>query len=656
MAITKPQLPNIYHFQDLTSLGERFRVASLPHQSRRVTRMSAMPLAFDDKHLKKLLDHYCTAEKLGSWVQSAPVIAILKYWVQSTLQCFEHTDTYCSLLLPAESEEKWSDFKEDCVHVALTRIRRDHLGEPAPDPPTSAWAFAIEQLVRDSWRDDSGPLNAVQKPGHLLGGWACERACDLLHTVYESLRSEPNSGYFANLLGSFTGARHLPLPAQSRPQSTPKPACKTCQFNHIACDRSEPVCGQCKLLKVPCNKASEFTGDATTGDDKATSYPFDPLFDESPPHSEPLMELVSRLGPSPIPSFQSELSFFPRAEPTAATRPRVLDLPFTEPSFPTTGGPSPLPNTPACRACRVRHKGCDRGRPSCGECSLRSVDCVWDREGTKKPMPSIGSTQLSGTNVIALEEGEIDGNVDDDKSAGSKRARGTDVPSLKRLRVSGDSLMEALLSSVPRAIGTQAVNRAPTARMIVPSAMPAMPLSTFANIHSDRLARIGSHSPEQSSPTYEPEVTGSNSIQVSATRTSSVKVETKEAHNGFAKPQTRTVPSQFPAPHLPAQTPPFSAALQPVVKLTKRQRRQLAGGSFLPPNQRNRPNATAPAVLHAPAAVRAPAAFTQKSEEARLSSALQYCQTLFEDIMTGRNVPNAAQMGVTAIQHALGNN
>ncbi|KAE9983705.1 hypothetical protein BLS_003852 [Venturia inaequalis] len=674
MTVIKSRPPNIYGFQDppvpqtrepLTPLGERFRVTSLPHQSRRVTRKSAMPLAFDDKHLKKLLDHYCTAEKLGSWVQSAPVIAALKYWVKSTLQCHEHDDTYRSLLIPAESEEKWSDFEEDCVHVVFTRIKGEDLGEPAPDPPTSAWAYAIEQLVRESWRDaTSGPLNGGQHPGQSkLSRWPCERACELLRTVYESLRSEPSSGYFANLLGSFTGERHLPLPVQSRPQSTPKLACETCRFNHIACDRAEPVCGQCKHLKVLCTKAGEVPSDDTRGGNEDSSYPFDPLFDESPPRSEPLMELVSRLAPSTT-TPQSEFSFYPRDESTTATRPRLLDFA----SFSTTSGRAPLPNTPACRTCRGKHRGCDRVRPSCGECALRSVDCVWDRDGpgANKPLAreslktymSPASKKLTkppGVHGNVLEEGEIDETIDIDKfpqhSAGSKRALGganvgADLPPMKRPRLSRNTLMDALLSSDPRAIDTQAVNRAPTAHMMAPlttPAVPNMPPSTFGKVHLDRLAQIGPPSPEQPAPTYEPEVTGSNSIVVSATRTSSVKAEFKEISDGFANPQPRTIPLQFPRPQIPTQpTPPFLVAVQPGVKSRKKQR--------MPPNRPNRPNRPN---ATAPVAVRAPADLTHSSEEARLSSALQYCKTLFEDIMAGRNVPNAAQMGVTAIQHAL---
>lgn len=665
MAMDKSLPPDIYDSQNppiprprtpLTRSGERFRVTtSSTHQSRRITRKSAMPLAFDDKHLKKLLDHYCTAEQLGLWVESAPVVAILKYWVKSTLQCHEHDDTYRSLLLPAESEEKWSDFEEDCVHVAFTRIKREDLGLPAPDPPTSAWAYAIEQLVRESWRDDiSGPLNGGQKPAQFkMSGWPCERACDLLHTVYESLRSEPNSGYFANLLGAFTGQRHLPLPVQFRPQLAPKSACETCRFNHIACDRTEPMCGQCKHRSVLCIKASGVSSDNINGDDEAPSYPFDPLFDESPPRSEPLMELVARLAPS-TPTPQSNFSFYPRVEPAAATRPRLLDFTSVEPALATRGELTPLPSTPACRTCRNKHRGCDRARPSCGECSSRSVDCVWNK-AMKKP-----SKEPSGASSTVLEEGEIDETIDVDESPpqSSVTKRGinsADQPSSKRPRLSGSTLMEALLSSVPRAIETKAINRAPTAPMMAPMPILTKHPNALGKVHSDRLAQIGKSSPPKSTTMdqqnvdiilFQPEVSGSNSIKVSATRASSVKAETKEVPNGFAKPQTRTAAPQFPA----HSTTPFSGPVQHGVRLSKKQRKQLVGGSFLPRNQRNRPNLTTPAVVPASSGL------TRSSEEARLSSALQYCKTLFDDIIAGRDVPNAAQMGVTAIQYALGNN
>lgn len=46
-----------------------------------------------------------------------------------------------------------------------------------------------------------------------------------------------------------------------------------------------------------------------------------------------------------------------------------------------SAGPS-TPNVPlpACRTCRIRHRACDRVRPSCGECSKREVGCVWDKD------------------------------------------------------------------------------------------------------------------------------------------------------------------------------------------------------------------------------------------------------------------------------------
>lgn len=645
MAVIKPRPPNISDPQDsqspqperaYTPMGERFRVSSSHQQSRRITRKSAMPLPFDDKHLKKLLDHFCTAERLSSWVQSAPVVQVLKDWVQNTLQCPEHDDTYRSLLLPAESEEKWSDFKEDCVHIAFTRIKGEDLGEPGPDLPTLAWAYAIEQMVRDSWRDvPSGPLNGGQKPGQFkLSGWPCERACDLLHTVYEDLRGEPISGYFANLLGAFTGQRHLHLPAQSRSRSTPKPACETCRFNHTACDRAEPVCGQCKHLKALCTKAGPATSDTTTGDDdELVSYPFDPLFDDSPPRSEPLLELVSRLEPATATGLRSESRF---VEPV-----------FSKMSFSTT-----LPNSPACRTCRLKHRGCDRVRPTCGECSLHFVDCVWDRDGAGAgtgagkalavPLRAMEfSKRLPNIVSDALEEGEIDENIDrvrSPQSSGLKRRAlggGGISPVAKRPRPSGSTLMKALLSSVPKAIATQPAHRAPIAPMMAPLILPTIPPSTFGKVHSDRLAQIGEPSPEKPAPPVRAAGTGSNRVEVSAVRASSVKAETVEMPNGLAQARTKPVPSQLHTP--------FSGAAHTGVRLSKKQRKKLANGPRPPPNQ---PNVASGAIRTS----------IPSFEEIRLSNTLQYCKTLFDDILAGRNATSAAEMGATTIQHALGKN
>ncbi|QDS77546.1 hypothetical protein FKW77_001093 [Venturia effusa] len=665
MAITTGPPPDIYKPQHpphsepgaSTPMGERFRVTSSCHQSRRVTRQSAMPLRFDDKHLKKLLDHYCTAERLSSWVQSASVIALLKYWVKSTLQCPEHNDIYRSLLLPAESEEKWSDFKEDCVHVAYTRIKGEDVGEPAPDPPTSAWAYAIEQLVRDSWKDvASGPLNGGQKPGQSrLNPWPCERACDLLHTVFEDLRREPSSGYFANTLGVFTGQRHFPVPEQLRFQSTPKPACETCHFNHIACDRAEPVCGQCKLSNVLCTKTSKGFETSTDDDGDPSHHDFDYLFEESPPRSEPLLELVSRL------------------EPPMAVRPRS-EHSSVQPSLSKTTAPTPLLTTPACRTCRLKHRGCDRARPSCGECSLRSVDCVWDRDGAKRNVsaeslrPSTNSTKPPGNDTYALEEGEIEEDISVDKpqapqSSGFKRAleggsallpptkrhlagrntlysagRNTLYPDGSNILYSAgiNTLADGFRPRVPGAIATQPVSRAPIAPMIAAPTTPAMRPSSLGKVHSDRVAQIGQASPEQPAAPVPPARTGSNSVQLSSARVDpiGIKAETnlRLMSDHFTQTQTRSVPPQL--------STPVPSAVQMGVKLSKKQRKQLANGS-------NRPNATLASTVRTP---------VPSFEQIRLSNTLQYCKTLFDDILAGRNASKAAQMGVTAIQHALGNN
>ncbi|QDS67628.1 hypothetical protein FKW77_004344 [Venturia effusa] len=44
-------------------------------------------------------------------------------------------------------------------------------------------------------------------------------------------------------------------------------------------------------------------------------------------------------------------------------------------------GPStPSVRAPACKACRLKHRACDRVHPDCGECLKHEVRCVWDRD------------------------------------------------------------------------------------------------------------------------------------------------------------------------------------------------------------------------------------------------------------------------------------
>jgi hypothetical protein len=600
-------------------MSEKLRIVSSPEKPRRLTRKSALPLAFDGKHLKKLLDHYCTAEQLDSWVQSSPVVDILKQWVKSTLQCAEHADIYRELLLPAETDETWSDFKEDCVHLAFTRIRGEHPGEPEPDAVTQAWSEAIVQLVRDSWKDTaSGPLNGGQQPGY-FDGWPCERACDLLQTVYEELRKTPTNGYFANLLGAFTGQCHLA--SQPKPDTTaPKQACETCRFNHIACDRAEPICGQCKHSKILCtrptNYVSDHTGDTT---------------DE-----EPLRRVLPRLMPKPFPI-------------EAAAEPPLFEIQLEE------------PNLPACKTCRLKYRGCDRVRPVCGECALRGVFCIWDRDVGSRASREV----KAGTDYTTLEERAIDENNYIAKfppQSGSKRASGaneSDVPA-KRSRLSLNDTPAPTTLQLPGSIRNtpgvteEILYQAPIAPMLAPLppvlSIQAIQPSTLGKVHSDRLAQIGkppssplaplpkplmdNTRPENNSKRKKKGGGNANLVELGTSRT--VKVEYEEVSNGFAQQQPRIAPALFLAQ--------ISNPLQGAQSI---QRPQTKRAADLPPAM-NRPDGVPTCPKSSQSSPR------PSSEEARLLSSLQYCKTLFEDVLAGRNPLSAAKMGVTAIQHALG--
>lgn len=611
-----------------------------------------MPLAFDGKHLKKLIDHHCTAERLDSWVQSSTVVHILKDWVKVTLQCREHEDVYRALLLPEESDKKWSDFEKDCVHLTCTRIKGEDSGEPASNDVTEAWSQAIEQLVRDSWKDAvCGPLNGGQKPGY-FNDWSCERACYLLRTIYEDLRKEPDNGCFANLLGAFTGQRYLLLPPEAQPSDTaPKPACETCRFNHVAYDRAQPVRGQCKHPKVLCTKTSDVVpdsaGDTTDGE---------PLLKATPKLLLPL--------PLPLPKPMQKPMQKPMPEP-------ILDL-FSGlgPHNPVTTLQSYEPNTLACKTCRLKHQSCDRVGPICSECSSRGVECIWDRPDITETIKPAGKPETD----IVLLDGEIDENRKVTKfpavntppqQPSPKRASSgkSDAPTAKRPHLmdapapfgcferSGVRPQSPNLESQGGKAGTT-VQRASIAPMMGPLNMSSIP--SFGMVHSDRLARIEQPSSPAPLATHPADnirprkrmknkknkqqqqhgITGSNRVEVSTTR--AIKIESDEVLNVSGPSHPRSVSGPFLAQ--------LSNGLQGG-QLTTRPQTNCAGDLF--PADRPNPNTT-------PAASRTSPSDGRPNEEARLSSSLQYCKTLFEDILAGRNSVNAAKMGVTAIQHALG--
>jgi hypothetical protein len=206
---------------------------------------------------------------------------------------------------------------------------------------------------------------------------------------------------------------------------------------------------------------------------------------------------------------------------------------------------------------------------------------------------------------------------------------------------------------------------APIAPMMPPyDLMPSMQLSRpFGMVHSDRIAQIGqpSASPPPSPPVRhplhgkpphptgnlkpgkraknkrkQPNITGSNTLEVRMSR--AINVETDDLLNGFGQSQSRPIPGPFMAQ--------LSSTLQGQQSTVRPQTNQT--GDLFP----SRSNA-ATAAPHARLSDARPVD-ARPNEEARLSSSLQYCKTLFEDILEGRNPVNAAKMGVTAIQHALG--
>jgi hypothetical protein len=633
-----------------TPLAEKFRISDSSSQPRRTTRQTALPLAFDGKHLKKLLDHNCTAEQLNYWVQSSPVVRILKDWVQTTLQDRHHDGKYRALLLPAESEGKWGEFEEDCVELAVARIKGEENSEPAQDGAAKGCSQAIERLVSESWTDDvSGPLNNGIRLG-FLDKWSYERAFDLLHSVYEDLRNEPNNGYFANLLGGFTGERYIPVPPGLKSDAERKPACDACRSNHIACDRGEPVCGQCKHLKVLCNKTGDIVGNITGGTSNQESL------------SSPLRMLPSKLFPQSLQSYNTD--------------------------------------TPVCRTCRVRHRACDRNRPMCGECSKRGVDCIWPdlvvnssdlAGGTQDTAETINRTDKPETNLVAgrprrrVIESESTESLAmkspwlDTKHASCK----SDAPAVKRPRLSVQNARSKIKNSTPKpelpildnygeaGRAEEKVFQAPTAQMMA----EMMVRRKFGIAQSDRLAGMGQPSYPVPHPTpnnqlhqadsapgqklrnegKQQAVTGSDILDYSASRTPKAD---SHASSGHRQSPSHPVPSWFPAypfksreaRQLTAQSPSHSIpSWFPAQPSETLEAQQLTTPSK--PKRKGDTSLVKPNTATVAAGVKPN--HPPPNEVARLSTSLQYCQTLFEEILAGRNAPNAANMGITAIRYAL---